>query len=162
MPKCVIPAKVEKVQSMALVDTGSSDNFINKKFAHDNQLNFMSYNQTVNMASVSQFKKTSYCCYVDISFNDLYCKLIKLLIMSMLCTPGILGHPFLSQLKSVRFDFDGDREQITVGSMQNMHTAFPPLFSNLLANVRPIAIPLQRYSLANKILIHAEVKGLLQ
>ncbi|KAI0990229.1 hypothetical protein GJ496_008775 [Pomphorhynchus laevis] len=56
MSKYVIPAKVGKVESMALVDTGSSDNFIDDKFAHNNQLNFMSYNQAVNMASVSQFK----------------------------------------------------------------------------------------------------------
>lgn len=146
----------------ALIDTGSSDNFISEHIASILNLQKVPTESKVSMASSKFSMKVTGKCTVDFVFQDREYKSINLSILPDLCTDVILGHPFLSLHENVSVRFGGDKPSLEVCAAAIINVSPVKLFKNLPNNCRPIATSSRRFNTTDKLFIDTEVTKLLR
>ena len=159
--KATVPIKVNDVPAEALIDTGSSVSFINKRLAQDINLEQKPYKQAITLASLSHISFVEGICFATIKLDEHIYKQQPLLIVNQLCADIIIGHDLLKNHKTLEFNFGGPRDTLKVCVMQ---ASVPPasLFTNLSPNITPIAIKSRRYSKDDEEFIREEISKLLE
>jgi transposase InsO family protein len=146
----------------ALVDTGSSDNFIKESVARQLSLKVFPTSGTITLASTAHRTLIKGYCLVSLSIKGELYHNIKLLVLENLCCDLLLGHDFMRLHKNVSIKFGGDRPTLSVCNLIAMSIQPPALFSNLSANCRPIAVPSRRHCNDDRQFISLEVQQLLR
>ena len=145
----------------ALLDTGSSDNFISEAIVQDMGLPTLKRNSLVCMASSSLSLKLTRYCVCDISFNGRDYNKMELTVLPDSCTDIILGVPFLKLHESVNVDYGGSEPALKVCALSKVKIPPVELFKNLTPDCKPIATNSRRFSEEEQIFIQNEIQQLL-
>ena len=145
----------------ALVDSGSTDNFINPKQVERLSLTILPSRETVSMASSSLSAKMKGYCSAIIVLHDHTYENVKLYVLPNLCADVILGQNWQSNHESVRIKYGGERHPLKICNLTTLNVSPPPLFENLDPNCKPIITKSRRYSDEDRKFITEEVERLL-
>lgn len=98
--------KVNGLPLMALIDTGSSASFINRKVVLDNNIPEKPWQQDVSMANSSFTSTITSACLTTIELNDHKLPNTLLRVMKELCVDVILGQDIFRQYSSLEIKFN--------------------------------------------------------
>ena len=107
LKKACVGVLINGKSALALVDSGSTHNFIHPDIVKSLGLVIYPTLEKVTMASSSHSSKIEGYCYADIILKDRVYTNIKLYILSNLCTDIILGQNWQQQHESVTLCFGG-------------------------------------------------------
>jgi hypothetical protein len=144
-----------------LIDTGSSDNFINKYIVNKYQIPYIKSSGSVSMASSSLKTKIKGYCKVNMTFQNQKYTDITLSILPDLCADVILGQAFMKQHSNITISFGGKLPPLLVCSLKKSQLSPATLFTNLSKDCHPIATRSRRFSHVDKLFIQTEIKKLL-
>lgn len=145
-----------------LVDTGSSDSFINLSVVNQFKLKSIpseSHGGSVNLAAGKQAASVYGSCRVSLDVFGEHHVDVPLKVLDSLCTDMILGIDFLSKHKSLHINFGGEGAEIKVNNKSKfcnltaVNREPPRLFQNLDPEVKPIKAPGRKYSHEDKLFI---------
>ena len=165
-PSCLrmatISAMVNGVKADALIDTGSSMSFIDKKFAKSLNLQIEPCKQTITLASLNYTSYVEGACLVTLKIDTYFYYNRKLLIINNLCADIIIGHDLLKEHSSLELSLGGQKQPLKICNV--MAATVPPvsLFTNLSADIKPIAIKSRRYSEEDTKFIEQEINKLVE
>ena len=110
LDRTIVRAKVNNFDSHILIDSGSSDSFINKGFTiKQGLLVEPCTNSIINVASELHSSSTLSSCYVDINVMGHLLNNVRLMVFDKLCTDVILGLNILSQHEKLEVHFGGSK-----------------------------------------------------
>ena len=160
LSKAKVSVCINNTDLSALIDTGSTDSYIDYELAKRLGLKIRVSSTTINMASMSLTGDTQGHCFVNLIYqNRKYHQ--KLLVLTDLCSDIILGHDFQNLHKEVCFPFEGELPPLTVCGVTAANIEPPSLFNNLSPDTKPIAVKSRRYPADDELFIQNEVKKLL-
>ena len=162
LSKATVNLLVNGRPSSALIDTGSSDSFIDESFVGKHHIRVFPTKGMVSMATSSLSTAISGFCKVELILNGERYRQVKLSVLTKLCSSLILGQDFMKRHKSVSFDFGGNGGELKVCSLAQLNIESPSLFSNIVPNCKPIAIKSRRYSIDDRKFIENEIERLLK
>ncbi|XP_068240062.1 uncharacterized protein [Palaemon carinicauda] len=131
--------KVNGLPVNALIDTGSSENFVSQKIAKENNLIILPDDGHVSMADASLSSKVLGLCCVDVELQGQIYPIVKLKVLPALCSDVILGHEFLKNHSALEMAFAGVHPPLKICGLAAVKLVAPALFSNLTADCSPIA-----------------------
>ena len=151
--------KIKGVVAKSLMDTGSFDCYIDRRFANKHSLNIRRAVGEVTLAETSVRMPIRGQCithwlnneYSDVAFN----------VLDNLATDVIIGVKIFKEHQSVTFTYEGHRPPLTSNALKKMSVPFPKPFSHLGENCRPIADKPRKYSQADLHFIRDETQRLL-
>jgi len=131
--------KINGIVAKSLMDTGSSDCYIDRRFADKHSLNIRRAVGEVTLAETSVCMPIRGRCithllienneYSDDTFN----------VLDNLATDVIIGEKVFKEHESVTFTFEGHHPPLTLNALKKMSVPFPKPFSHLSENCQPIA-----------------------
>ena len=145
----------------ALVDTGSSDNFIHPRVVQRLQLKKFETLENVSMAASSLFAKMQGYCLTDFHYSKRLYPKVKFYILPELCADIILGQSWQSRHRSLTVSYGGTEPPIKICSLTTLNVAPPTLFRHITKYVHPIATKSRKYSQEDQEFIVAETNRLL-
>jgi hypothetical protein len=154
----------------ALVDTGSTDSFINEKVANELNLTITPSKKDISLAASSSLVSTVGSVNVGIQINNHTYNDFNLDVLPNLCCDLILGHNLFVQHSRLVLNFNGGNSEIVlphttpnqgVCSLAQAIMDPPSIFSHLTPDGRPIACKSRKYSLPEQQFIKDEVSRLL-
>lgn len=156
--------KVEVAGKMvnALIDTGSTDNFISQEVAARLKLQITAKVGTISMASSVHRSEILGVCSPDIKVCGRLYRTVELSVIDKLCADIILGHSFLKRHKSLNLSLGGTQPTLEICGLAELKVSPPELFANIDANAKPIATKSRRYSTEDKVFIDTQVELLLE
>ena len=146
----------------ALVDSGSTHNFIHPDMVKSLGLVVCPTQEKVTMASSSHSSKIEGYCYTDIILKGRVYTDIKLYVLSNLCTDVILGQNWQEQHESITICYGGTAPPVNICGLSTLHADPPPLFQFLAPECKPIASKSRRYCMEDKEFISTEINKLLE
>ena len=170
-PASLIPASlpilIKDKPLTALVDSGSSESYINSTICSKLGQDVYPTTHQVQMASTAMTIKSTSFSLVDISINKTCYPSTRLNILEILCSDVILGLDFQSKHQNLVIKFDGESPDLVVAPQSRcfLMAAKTPevsLFSNLSKNVTPIATRLRCYNPEDRAFIQENVNKLLE
>ena len=172
-PKClemaVVECKVNNSVAKGLIDSGSSESFMDLNFVRSNKLKYTSISDSkVNMASEAVSVNVVGYIYAEIRIDDRVYKNFKFSILNKLCSDVILGLDFMKLHDEVTFTMGGTQDSLVINNDRIVSAALskasveaPQLFSNLSSNCEPIATKSRYFKKEDKAFITEEVSKLL-
>lgn len=160
--KAMVTAFIKGVRAEALIDTGSSLSFVNEDFANLCQLKKRHCEQTISMASLSHKSQVNGSTLQNVRIGDNIYNNVNLLIVKNLCADVIIGHDVLESHSTLEFKFGGPKDTLKVCSVAAASVPAVPLFTNVTADCKPIAVKSRKHSIENNAFIKAEVEKLLK
>ncbi|CAM1308932.1 Uncharacterised protein r2_g1910 [Pycnogonum litorale] len=157
----LMPAYILNMSVTALIDTGSSDNFINKNLVTALSLPVLPKAGYVSMASSDFRSKIDGCCKVSLDINDRNYD-VCLSILPDLCADVILGTPFLERHEEVRLKYNGKEPLFNVCAASTLKVETPKLFSNIAPDCRPIVTKSRKFNPENRRFIESEIRKMLR
>ena len=145
----------------ALLDTGSSDNFISEAVVRRMELPCLKRNSLVSMASSTLSLRLKRYCVCDISLNGRNYEAMELTVLPNACTDIILGEPFLKLHECVSVNYGGSEPALNVCALSRVKIPPVQLFKNLTPDCKPVATPSRRFSKEDLDFIESEVEQLL-
>lgn len=182
-PSClgqaILDVEIQSRKYKALLDTGSSESYIDARLAQTLGLHLVRDSCTVSMAVNGLDREITHSCQVRLLlYGKSYIQTFKLI--TNLCTDFLLGQDFLKTHKSLTIEFGGPLPGLSapttmdtsntshshdhVSCQINLHaSSLPPaeVFTSLTANCRPIATKSRKFSMDDRKFIDSEIKGLL-
>ena len=167
----VINVKVNGVTTRALIDSGSSDSFINYCTVRKLGIKITQHDkQSICMAAKTCVSETVGSVYVDLEVVGHKHNGIRLQVLDNLCCDIIVGHDILNKHDKLVINFGGQNSSFVVDNIS--HSGFacaltpvifnpPPLFEHLARDVHPIACKSRRFSPDDQQFIDNEVGHLL-
>ena len=163
---------INKKTLKALVDTGSTDSFINEKVANELNLTITPQKKEISLASSSSTVSTIGSVNVGIQINNHTYNDFKLDVLPNLCCDLILGHDLFVRHSRLVLNFNGRNSEIVLPQATPNHGQGvcsiaqaimdpPSIFSHLTPDCHPIACKSRKYSLPEQQFIKNEVKRLL-
>ena len=162
LSKATITVKVNNLDTKALIDTGSTENFISAAVVKKRKLKTFPSSNKISMATGDLVKETQGYILVDLEYKGMLYRNIKLSVLSNLCAEIILGHDFLGLHQSIEIPFDGDREPVSFCNLAAAKIEPPTLFENLTEGWKPIATKSRRHNKPDADFIESEVQRLLK
>ena len=162
LKKACVGVLINGKSAQALVDSGSTHNFIHPDIVKSLGLVIYPTLEKVTMASSSHSSKIEGYCYADIILKDRVYTNIKFYILSNLCTDIILGQNWQQQHESVTLCFGGAAPPVSICGLSTLHVEPPPLFQFLAPECKPIASKSRRYCMEDKGFIATEINELLE
>ncbi|KAL7630179.1 UNVERIFIED_CONTAM: hypothetical protein RMT77_019682 [Armadillidium vulgare] len=144
----------------ALIDTGSSENFVSEAIVHLLKIS-TSYSGVVSLASSSYQSVIDKVCYCDIKVRGRLYFRIKLLIMKQLCTDVVLGLPFLTKHSNINLRYDGPEPSLDICALTALSITPPRVFSSLSSDCRPKATKSRKFGVKDSDFIRSEINRLL-
>ena len=172
-PNClqasVVSATVNGVNVQALMDTDSSESYIDRSLYEKLKLNLEGKPSTITMASTTKIAKVQGTVDVELKvFDNTYLKL-KVGVMEELCADMILGLDLMKLHDEVNFQLHGPKEVISVDNNSNKSCNVmaakiepPRIFRSVPKDCVPVATKSRRYSETDKKFIQEEVSKLLK
>ena len=161
LKKACVGVLINGKSAQALVDSGSTHNFIHPDIAKSLGLVIYSTLEKVTMASSYSSKIEGYCFADTVLKNRVYTN-IKFYILSDLCTDIILGQNWQQQHESVTLCFGGAAPPVSICGLFTLYVEPPPLFQFLAPECKPIASKSRRYCMEDKGFIATEISELLE
>ncbi|GFW38255.1 retrovirus-related Pol polyprotein from transposon opus [Trichonephila clavipes] len=162
LQKSIIKALVDNIQLSALIDTGSSLSFLNKKHVAKCKLKVEPYLGKLSMANSSMVTETEGVCKVNLKIENFTYQNVELLVMKNLCSDDLIGHDILNRHSSVEIGFDGNRPPLTICYLAVAQVPPVLLFSNLNPDCRPLVTKSRRQTVEDNMFMALEVHKLLQ
>lgn len=162
-----LKATICDVTLTALVDSGSSNSYINEKVASQSDLELHQSDQDLSMALTSLTTKVLGHCYVNIKIGHHSYQSVRIGVLKDLCSDIILGQDFQKKLKSVVIEYGGKKPELKIPNitpvcaLAKASIEEPSLFANLLPGCKPIASKSRRFSKEDQEFIHQETNRLL-
>lgn len=170
MPDCLksstVAVEVNNAHLSALIDSGSSESFIDKTVATSLQLTVSKSSKEINLASSLLSARLIGTCHVDFKINGVLYRHVRLGVMNQLCGDIILGQDFQRRHSAVIFEHGGDMEELRIGGNTSCNVVASKiqrstLFPGLSKDCRPIATKSRRFGNQDKAFIDEEVAKLL-
>ena len=173
LPTCLqtstVSACVKELPVDALMDTGSSDSYIDASLCKKLDLIVRGNPSTISMASKSHSVKVNSNVNVDLNVCNNQYPDFKLGVMKNLCSDVILGLDFMKLHSKVNFEMNGSKSAISTDNHHlNLCNALaaniepPKIFRSILSNCVPVATKNRSYSESDKKIIEEEVAKLLE
>jgi len=139
LSKAIIKVRINGLRADALIDTGSSDSFVNSSLAKDRKWQIHPTDNTVCMASTSLRTSAHGYCIVELEVKSYTYRNVRVLVLRDLCADVILGHNVLRQHVSVEIPFGGDKPRLTLNALTTAEVAPPCCLQTYrrIANRRP-------------------------
>ena len=147
---------------LALIDSGSTDNFIHPRVVKMCSLKSINCCKTIMMATKDLEAQINGFYVTTIIVNKQTYPRIKMHIFPNLCADVILGRNWQALHKSVTFKYGGSKPEVKVCNLMALNVSPPPLFSYLSPNIKPIASKSRKYSEEDKAFIKEETDRLLR
>ena len=171
VPRCLesvkITVEVHQSQITGIVDSGSSDSYIDLDIAKKLKIKYKSSKSKISLASSSSSAQVLGYCTVDIKHQDAVYKKFKLGIIANLCADIILGIDFQSLHSSLQIKYKGTLPSLIVQnptqpfcSLAQADLEEPTLFRTIKPDVKPIATKSRHFSMENRTFIQEEIKKL--
>lgn len=175
LSKCLVPIRVNGIDTLALLDTGSTASFIDKKLVVQSKMKTMPYSNLITFASSACNTKTTECALSEIYFQNEEYNDFPLIVLNKCCASVILGHDFLKNFSSITFDFGGSKAALQLNEDNDARrptyeikkcalaqaTVEPvSLFRDLQPDCRPIITKSRRHSEEDYLFMMNEVKRL--
>lgn len=162
LSKSLVNVKINNMHATSLIDTGSSDSYLNYTFAKERKFNIHPSTGKVSMASVSLSSSINGYCYIDLEILGNVYTNFKVSLLPKLCTDLIIGHDIMKQHSKLDISFGGSKPPLSICCLTEAKVAPPLLFGNLTKNCRPIACKPRRHSEEDEKFITNEIKNLLK
>ena len=154
LQRTVVDAFINDRPVKALLDTGASENFIDKAMAEKLQLKYDKHLTNVTMATTKLSLTTQGRVQTKLLVYDKIYADVCLDVMQNACADIILGQRFLKKHKTVVFTFGGKQETLTVenadegryASLASIAIEPPLLFEHLKPKCKAIATHSRSYS----------------
>ncbi|CAG2212501.1 unnamed protein product [Mytilus edulis] len=167
LKKAVINVRVNERPCKALIDTGSSESFIDRQFAKLMSVNINDATGSVSMASSALSSPIVGICKVNLNIDGHFYRNMQLSVLNKLCCDIILGQDFMKRHDSIKISFGGSRPAVenndsnTVCGLAASSVDPPELFATLTSECRPIATKSRKYSAVDREFIEKETTRLL-
>lgn len=159
--RATVPVVINSdILARALIDTGSTASFIDKKLVDHYGLLKLPCEQKITMAQSSLVSRVTGLCPLTLELQNQKLN-VNLMIMEGLCSDVILGHDVLNKHKTLEMYFGGYKPSLKVCAVLQANVEPVSLFSNLLPFDKPIAIKSRRHSEADSKFIEEEIQKLL-
>ena len=99
---------------MALIDSGSSESYINSKVCKDLELKMYSSGSEIQMASSAMKMKSNEFCLVDLELKNNKYESTRPNVFENLCSDVILGLNFQGRHQHVIFEFNGESNDLVI------------------------------------------------
>ena len=139
LSKAVTPITIDGHKVKALVDTGSSESFIDASIVKAKSLRTFNSKTKIAMATNDHCSHTQGHIVCKLKFKDQHYNEVKLSILPDLCSDVILGHDFLKKHEKVEIPFEGPRKPFSLCGLAAAKVDPPFLFENLTDDCKPIA-----------------------
>ena len=159
--KSCLPVEVNGKTAEALIDSGSTDNFIHPRQAERCDLQNCSGFKIVLMASSASSKKLEGHCVTDINVQGNIYPDVILHVFPYLCADIILGQDWQAKHSSVTIEYGGKQPPLKICNLTALNVDPPQLFEHLSPECKPIAAPSRKYSQEDRMFISSEVSRLL-
>ena len=166
--KVYIPVKVNGIATTALIDTGSTDSYVNKNFIETHGIASQPRDPiTVKLANSSESQVVSQACTLSVSItNEIGTRdypSTSLSVMPYLIADVVLGEDFMKQHDSILIQYGGTKPQLTLCSLGTMRNIQPPeLFKYLKPECAPVATKTRNFSRDDAVFIQNTVRELLE
>lgn len=162
LSKAVVKVFIKGTEVDGLIDSGSSESFINLDLVKRLSLTLHHSSGTVSMASTSLSIQTLGFCKVNLRVNGKDYQDVHLAILPQLCSDVILGQDFQKLHGSVTLTYGGELPPLVVCGLSTLRVDPPKLFANLTADCHPISAKSRRYSYEDRMFIEKETQRLLK
>lgn len=166
LSKTAVPVAINQISADALIDTGSSETYLNESFVLSNNLPIQPSKGYVSMAQTSLRAQSKGFCIVNLSILDHQYANVKISVLPDLCADIIVGHDIFKQHKMLTVHFGGQKSAMTV--LETKHCSLAPakidppkLFANLSSQCKPIATKSRKFSHEDAKFISSKVQKLL-
>ena len=160
--KVLFDVKLNGVKARSLMDTGSSDCYIDKRFAKAHTLKIYDKIGEVTLAETSVKMPIQGQCIAKLNIANNEYPNVVFHVLNNLATDVIIGEKIFQEHSKVTFSFDGSRPALTLNGLAKMCVPYPKLFSHLSKDCKPIADKPRRFSKDDAEFIHEETKRLLK
>ena len=135
----------------ALIDSGSSESYINSKVSKDLKLKVYLSRSETQMASSAMKMKSNGFCLVDLELKGNKYELTRLNVFENLCCDVILGLDFQGHHQHMVFEVDGESNDLIISGKSTCAVTTPStddvsLFSNLAAEAKPIVTKSRQFN----------------
>jgi len=169
LKSAVVQAKINAISISALLDSGASENFVDKRLVDDLQLKIEGSSSEITMASTKLLAPAHGKTHAWLSLLNRKCKNTSFEIIDDLCADVILSQQFLKRHREVVFFQMGGAEKtpvipnffkkvLGVAAANVLPLRF---FELLLPECKPVAIRSRQYSKDDREFIQVEVEKLL-
>lgn len=162
LSKAMIKIKINSHEVDALIDTGSSESFINQNVTKRLNIKIFPGGGKVSLASTSFYSQIKGYCIINLEFLGNNHDSTKLSVLQNLCADAIIGHDILKQYSQINLSFGGSKPPISICALTPAKVPLPTLFGNLNKDCKPIATKSRKHSQADKAFIQDEVQRLLK
>ena len=130
---------------IAMIDSRSSESYINLKASKDLKLKVYPSKSEIQMASSAMKMKSNGFCLVDLELKGNKYKLTRLNVFENLCSDVILGLDFQGRHQRMIFEFNGESNDLVISgkstyAVSAASTNAVSLFSNLAPEAKPIVM----------------------
>ncbi|CAI6371236.1 unnamed protein product [Macrosiphum euphorbiae] len=161
LSKAIIRVKVNNIDANTLIDTGSSNSFINEEFVQIHKIKSYPENGQVLLATTTYSSNLKGYVLVDLLLQEHTYKNLKLSILPKLCSDILIGHDVLRTHSSIDLTFGGPKPPLSICNMTFVNIEPPRLFNNVVKDCKPVAVKSRRYSDEDAKFIREEVTKLL-
>lgn len=162
VPPCletsVVKISIGKYMVNALMDTGSSENFLDENLSRKIGVQIEDTQSVISMASSALKARIKGQCKLNLSFRGMSYDKVKFLILPDLCIDVILGLPFLKEHSTVSVKYGGPRGDLVLCSLAALSIEPPRIFTNLSPDCHPIVTKSRKFSTPDNEFIKQEVK----
>uniref|UniRef100_UPI00358DE7E4 uncharacterized protein n=1 Tax=Myxine glutinosa TaxID=7769 RepID=UPI00358DE7E4 len=169
LAQALIPLMVEGHCVQALVDTGSTDSFIDQRLVLRHGWRIGRSTRRIFMASQGLRLSTKGECRLKLVLKGRVFPDVHLMVLPALCADILLGHDFLKLHGRLVMEFGGPDtlvvgadDALTVCALAQMDVRPLSLFPNLTSDCTPVAVKSRRYSRADMQFIADETTQLLK
>ena len=146
-----LPISVNGNKLTALIDSGSSESYVNSEVCKTSKLGIYPSERQVQMASSTTKIKSCGFCVVNVKLKDASYEAVRLNVFDNLCNDVILSLDFQTQHRKLVFEFNGDSPDLIVSPNSSCpltaaSTEEASLFSNLSSDITPIASKSRRFN----------------
>ena len=170
LTKTIVPVLVNGKELRALIDTGSTNTYLDSNVAKNMRLPTTPHSFAISLAaSNSVVKSDSRVCISEFTIQGHNHSNIQVATLNGLCCEMLIGHDILSMHQNLIVDFGGPLKDFVISeqpshpvcSVAMANVSPPPLFNFLSDDCKPIACKSRRYSEEDQLFIRGEIAKLV-
>ena len=156
--KVLFDVKLNSVKARSLMDTGSSDCYIDKRFVKAHTLKIYHKIGDVTLAETSVKMPIQGQCTAKLNNANNEYPNVVFYVLNNLATDVIICEKIFQEHSKVTFSFDGSRPALTLNGLAKKCVTYPKLFIHLSKDCKPIADKPRRFLKEDAEFIHEETK----
>lgn len=149
-------------KTKCLVDSGSTNSFIDLVYAQSLKLKIVPVKETITLASQSTSASTEGIVTVNLNYSNQSFVDMKLAVIRNLCSDVLIGLDILKKHSRIVLELGGSLSELKICNLTALSVEPPPLFQNLDPKVTPIADKSRKYSVTDQEFISTEIARMLR